>query len=188
MRKKEITAVRKCEVERRVRQFLSEDQDTAHLPLMRVPAPSSSHILLLPAIFSAVSAFAPTPAPLCQTSGAGHILSSTVGGSGRGRICTRGGFQDKVRCSRVAKTMSVAAGIKLPPVICGQPPVGKRAIIFDIDGTLCDSSHMAMSATNKVLEEYGFPRVSPEEYHLGTRYTTPERLARHAGFSPGRPP
>ncbi|KAJ1492120.1 HAD-like domain-containing protein [Baffinella frigidus] len=81
--------------------------------------------------------------------------------------------------------MSAAGGIQLPPVICGAPPVGKRAIIFDIDGTLCDSSHMAMSATNRVLEEHGFPGVSPEEYHLGTRFTTPERLARHAGFSPG---
>lgn len=72
----------------------------------------------------------------------------------------------------------------MPPILCGRPPLEKRAIVFDIDGTLCDSSRMAMAATNKVLEEFGFAPVSAEQYHYNTRYTTPERLARHAGLSP----
>ena len=62
---------------------------------------------------------------------------------------------------------------------------GKRAVCWDIDGTLCDSFQLAFDATAKVLTSRGFPAPSAEEYHLFTKYTTPVRLARHCGLEPG---
>jgi phosphoglycolate phosphatase-like HAD superfamily hydrolase len=60
-----------------------------------------------------------------------------------------------------------------------------RAVIFDVDGTLADSGRLGFDATLTVLERHGAPPVSYEEYCRCTRYTTPDRLARHAGFEPG---
>ena len=60
----------------------------------------------------------------------------------------------------------------------------KRGVIFDIDGTLADSWKLGFDATNVVLQNNGIGPISVETYHQGTRYTTPERLARHAGYQP----
>ena len=57
-------------------------------------------------------------------------------------------------------------------------------IIFDIDGTLCDSFQLGFSATNTVLQNNGFGSVTADQYHAGTKWTTPERLARHCGLDP----
>jgi phosphoglycolate phosphatase len=59
------------------------------------------------------------------------------------------------------------------------------AYIFDVDGTLSDSFQLGYDATNKVLERNGIPTITPEIYHDHTRYSTPDRLARHAGLLPG---
>ena len=59
-------------------------------------------------------------------------------------------------------------------------PATRRAVIFDIDGTLSDSFQAAFRVTAEVL---GHP-VTEAEYHEGTKWTTPERLARHAGLDP----
>ena len=59
-----------------------------------------------------------------------------------------------------------------------------KAVIFDIDGTLCDSFQLGFSATNTVLQNNGFSTVSSDQYHAGTKWTTPERLARHCGLDP----
>lgn len=56
-------------------------------------------------------------------------------------------------------------------------------LIFDIDGTLADSGRLGFEATNTVLNKNGYPTVTEEEYLVGCRYTTPVRLARHAGLS-----
>ena len=56
-------------------------------------------------------------------------------------------------------------------------------MIFDIDGTLADSFRLAFSATNDVLVRNGYREVTEDEYHFGTRFTTPVRLATHAGLS-----
>jgi phosphoglycolate phosphatase len=60
-----------------------------------------------------------------------------------------------------------------------------KAVIFDIDGTLADSWKLGFDATQKVLEKYGFDWITAECYHEHCIYSTPERLARHAGLVPG---
>lgn len=60
-----------------------------------------------------------------------------------------------------------------------------QGIIFDIDGTLADSWKLGYDATLVVLKNNNIELISPELYHQCTRYATPERLARHAGFQPG---
>lgn len=60
-----------------------------------------------------------------------------------------------------------------------------EAIIFDIDGTLADSGDLGFNATLVILEKHNIPPITKEIYSFCTRYSTPERLARHAGLSPG---
>jgi len=59
-----------------------------------------------------------------------------------------------------------------------------QAVIFDVDGTLADSGQLGFDATLVVLEKNGIPPITYEEYCDYTRYTTPDRLARHAGLTP----
>lgn len=58
-----------------------------------------------------------------------------------------------------------------------------EAIIFDIDGTLADSWKLCFDATQVVLENNNLPTITTEIYHQCTRYSTPHRLAIHAGLS-----
>ena len=60
-----------------------------------------------------------------------------------------------------------------------------QAILFDVDGTLADSWKLGFDATQVVLERNHLPSITAEIYHEGTRYSTPDRLARHAGLEPG---
>lgn len=57
-----------------------------------------------------------------------------------------------------------------------------KGVIFDVDGTLADSFQLGFDATQAVLKQNGISPITPDEYHEGTRYTTPVRLARHAGL------
>lgn len=59
-----------------------------------------------------------------------------------------------------------------------------QAVIFDVDGTLADSGQLGFDATLVVLERNGIPPITYDEYCDHTRYTTPDRLARHAGLTP----
>lgn len=59
------------------------------------------------------------------------------------------------------------------------PPV--KAVLWDVDGTLVDSTRMAFAATNEVLKKHGYPEVSEADYKIGSKYTTPRRFAFHAG-------
>lgn len=61
-----------------------------------------------------------------------------------------------------------------------------KGVIFDIDGTLADSWKLGYNATQAVLKNNNIPPITEELYHEGTRYSTPERLARHAGLLPVR--
>jgi len=54
------------------------------------------------------------------------------------------------------------------------------AIIWDVDGTLADTTALGFTSTNAVLEEAGLPTITIEQYLHGCRYTTPQRLAWHA--------
>lgn len=59
-----------------------------------------------------------------------------------------------------------------------------QAVIFDVDGTLADSGKLGYDATLEILAKYNIAPITYEEYCRCTRYTTPERLAHHAGLSP----
>jgi phosphoglycolate phosphatase-like HAD superfamily hydrolase len=59
-----------------------------------------------------------------------------------------------------------------------------KAILFDIDGTLANSWKLGYDATQVVLQRNNISPITVETYHDGTRYSTPERLARHAGYAP----
>ena len=61
-------------------------------------------------------------------------------------------------------------------------------VLFDVDGTLADSWRLGFDATQVVLERNDVPAIDEAAYHDGTRYCTPERLARHAGLDPADPP
>jgi phosphoglycolate phosphatase-like HAD superfamily hydrolase len=56
-------------------------------------------------------------------------------------------------------------------------------IIWDIDGTLCDSTDLAFKATNYVLKKFAHEEISEREYKFGSRYTTPERFSLHVSGS-----
>lgn len=64
-------------------------------------------------------------------------------------------------------------------------PKNLRGVLFDIDGTLADSWKLGFDATQVVLEQNGVPSITEKCYHEHCIYTTPERLARHAGLIPG---
>jgi phosphoglycolate phosphatase-like HAD superfamily hydrolase len=59
-----------------------------------------------------------------------------------------------------------------------------RAILWDVDGTLSDSSNLGFTSTLQVLKNNGIDGISEEDYHFGTRYTTPERFAWHVTGDP----
>jgi len=59
-----------------------------------------------------------------------------------------------------------------------------QAIIFDIDGTLVDSWKLGYNATLVVLKNNQLPLIDEDTYHECTKFSTPQRLARHAGLEP----
>jgi hypothetical protein len=59
-----------------------------------------------------------------------------------------------------------------------------KGVLFDIDGTLADSWKLGFDATQVVLQNNGIAAITEEIYHDYTKYCTPDRLARHAGFVP----
>jgi phosphoglycolate phosphatase-like HAD superfamily hydrolase len=62
-----------------------------------------------------------------------------------------------------------------------------RAVLWDVDGTLSDSSNLGFTSTLQVLKNNGIADISSEDYHLGTRYTTPDRFAWHVTGNPKDP-
>jgi phosphoglycolate phosphatase-like HAD superfamily hydrolase len=82
----------------------------------------------------------------------------------------------------------LALGMALAASLAPSPPRAlrrPRAVLWDLDGTLCDSFRLAFGATQTVLAAHGHDPVSEAEYHACTRYATPERMARHVGVLPG---
>jgi len=63
-------------------------------------------------------------------------------------------------------------------------PQDAKGVIFDIDGTLANSWKLGFDATQVVLKNRHIPLITEELYHECTRYSTPDRLARHAGYLP----
>jgi len=58
----------------------------------------------------------------------------------------------------------------------------KKGILFDVDGTLADSWKLGFDATLAVLKRNDIEPITEQTYHECTRYTTPHRLALHAGL------
>ena len=52
-------------------------------------------------------------------------------------------------------------------------------IIWDVDGTLANTTTLAFEATNEVLKSTTLMRYL-EQYEYGSRYTTPKRFSYHA--------
>lgn len=77
-----------------------------------------------------------------------------------------------------AETFAVQAGKVLSP-----GGLALQGVLLDVDGTLVESTDLAFSATNEVLEKFGYTKITVEDYHRGTKYTTRVRLAWHAGLS-----
>lgn len=59
-----------------------------------------------------------------------------------------------------------------------------RAVLWDVDGTLADSYLLGYKSTNSVLRNNGLPEIGEDVYHMGTKYTTPRRLAWHSTGNP----
>eukprot|EP00697_Spironema_sp_BW2_P003493 gnl/Spiro4/14640_TR7885_c0_g1_i1.p1 gnl/Spiro4/14640_TR7885_c0_g1~~gnl/Spiro4/14640_TR7885_c0_g1_i1.p1 ORF type:complete len:232 (+),score=41.66 gnl/Spiro4/14640_TR7885_c0_g1_i1:108-803(+) len=69
---------------------------------------------------------------------------------------------------------------------CGTPwPL--YGVLFDLDGTLCDTFELGFQATSQVLRNHGLPEITSQQYQYGCRYPTPQRLAWHVTGSPDRP-
>jgi phosphoglycolate phosphatase-like HAD superfamily hydrolase len=108
------------------------------------------------------------------------------------------GFLGGSKRRRRMTTMSLASTTSSPSSASSTSNTGQASnkvlgIIFDIDGTLANSWNLGYQATLTVLADYSKVHTSqtypltPEEYHFGCRYTTPERLARHVGLEPDNP-
>jgi HAD superfamily hydrolase (TIGR01549 family) len=54
------------------------------------------------------------------------------------------------------------------------------AILWDLDGTICDTHDLALTSTNIVLTTNGYPPITDIDYKNGSKFPTPQRLAWHA--------
>ena len=62
-----------------------------------------------------------------------------------------------------------------------------QAVLWDVDGTLSDSFSLGFESTKTVLARNGKVGISDAEYHEGTKFTTPRRLAWHVTGNPDDP-
>jgi len=61
------------------------------------------------------------------------------------------------------------------------------AILWDVDGTLVESTKLGFDATNEVLVAQGQPAITIADYKEGCRYSTPARFNFHLGLDSGDP-
>ena len=59
-----------------------------------------------------------------------------------------------------------------------------RAVLWDVDGTLAYTTQLGFDSTNAVLKLNGLPEIGEEAYHMGTKLTTPRRMAWHCTGNP----
>lgn len=57
--------------------------------------------------------------------------------------------------------------------------VPSKGLFFDVDGTLADSYKLGFDATQAILKNNGWKEIEEEEYHQGTRFSTPARFNWH---------
>lgn len=58
-------------------------------------------------------------------------------------------------------------------------------VLWDVDGTLVESTELAFTATNEVLAANGHAAVTVEQYKIGCKFTTPARFSHHIGEPAG---
>ena len=58
------------------------------------------------------------------------------------------------------------------------------AILWDVDGTIANSYMLGYTSTLTVLKNNGIKLITEDEFHEGTRLTTPRRFAWHATGDP----
>jgi phosphoglycolate phosphatase-like HAD superfamily hydrolase len=83
--------------------------------------------------------------------------------------------------------VALSAGLVLQMKAPTRTPTSTAGVLWDVDGTLVESTELAFVATNEVLTSSGFPAVSVADYKIGCRYTTPERFNYHIGEPTGSP-
>lgn len=64
---------------------------------------------------------------------------------------------------------------------------GAIGILWDVDGTLCDSYMLGFTSTNQILVRHGKASINEADYHAGTRFPTPQRLSWHVTGDPNDP-
>lgn len=64
---------------------------------------------------------------------------------------------------------------------CLTPP---KVVLWDIDGTLVESTRLGFEGTNTVLLNNGYAQITEEQYKEGTKYPTPERFGFHVSGNP----
>ena len=101
------------------------------------------------------------------------------------------------RINGAVKTIHKSSSSSLPS---SSSPCIDVGILWDVDGTLADSYELGFQSTLEVLKNYQTKKsknkmeevnnvikeaiISEKEYHQGTRYTTPRRLAWHVTGNP----
>lgn len=73
----------------------------------------------------------------------------------------------------------------LQPSVAPPMPMSKAAVLWDVDGTLVESTKLAFCATNEVLVAQGYAQVELDSYKVGCRFATPERFNFHIGAPSG---
>lgn len=61
------------------------------------------------------------------------------------------------------------------------------AVLWDIDGTLVQSTGLGFRGTNAVLRKNGLPEITEAKYKEGTRFPTAERFGFHISGDPSDP-
>ena len=61
----------------------------------------------------------------------------------------------------------------------------RRGIVWDVDGTLVDSTRLGFDASNEVLTRNGYAAVSADEYAVGAKFSTADRFSWHVGAAAG---
>ena len=79
--------------------------------------------------------------------------------------------------------VGLASLIRTVPLLMSTPDRGayNSAVVWDVDGTLVESTDLGFEATNEVLARGGHAQISRADYLLGCRYTTPDRFSFHVG-------
>ena len=79
------------------------------------------------------------------------------------------------------RASSAEEGVRASPSVSPLPDFASAtAVVWDVDGTLADTTDLGFASTNAVLLEASLPTITLEQYLRGTRYATPQRLAWHA--------